>query len=160
MLSRPCLRKSVRLVPISSTLELASRTGQAAARYGLARVTSRSPNRSFCQTASNGNSANIKITSDELFKYTEGRWLADDKTNQGLRYVKFDVHELCRQAAETVGDGTKVVRVDRLPAFNSRVLLLTMEDGKEVIAKIRCPIAGPVILTIASEVATIAFGIS
>ncbi|KAJ5392521.1 phosphotransferase family protein [Penicillium cosmopolitanum] len=99
----------------------------------------------------------IKITSKELFRYTEGRWLVGDDLNQELRYVKFDVHELCRRAAEDVGDGTKVIRVDKIPSLNSRVFLLTMDDEKEIIAKVKCPITGPVMMTTISEATTLAF---
>lgn len=83
--------------------------------------------------------------------------MVGDDLNQELRYVKFDVHELCRRAAEDVGDGTKVIRVDKIPSLNSRVFLLTMDDEKEIIAKVKCPITGPVMMTTISEATTLAF---
>jgi len=42
-------------------------------------------------------------------------------------------------------------------SFN-KALLLTMSDGREVIAKLPCPNAGPPHYAIASEVATLEFG--
>lgn len=95
--------------------------------------------------------------SEDIFRYTSGRWLADERAQQQLRYVKFDLDCLCRLAAAHFGDATKCVRVVKLEGSFNKALLLTMDDGNEVIAKIPCPNAGPPSLTTASEVATLKF---
>jgi hypothetical protein len=95
--------------------------------------------------------------SDDLFRYTSGRWLVDEKAQQQLRYVKFDLDRLCRLAAAYFSDTTKCVRVVKLEGNFNKALLLTMDDGNEAIAKIPCPNAGPPSLTTASEVATLKF---
>ncbi|KAJ5975041.1 hypothetical protein N7481_008748 [Penicillium waksmanii] len=157
MLTRLSLRGSVRSIIRCSSASLTPGYSQAPVQHGFTKAFIARSNRSYCQSSPRFNSPDIKITSEELFRYTEGRWLVGDDLNQELRYVKFDVHELCRRAAEDVGDGTKVIRVDKIPSLNSRVLLLTMDDGKEIIAKIKCPITGPVMMTTISEVTILAF---
>jgi hypothetical protein len=94
---------------------------------------------------------------DLLFRYTSGRWLWNEETQLAARYVKFDVEALCRVAADSVGshscsDITKLTEGN----FN-KVLLLTMDDGKEVIAKIPNPNAGRAHFVTSSEVATMDF---
>lgn len=100
------------------------------------------------------------MKSDDLFRYTLGRWLIDEKTQQQQRYVKFDLDSLCRLAAAHFSDATKCVRVVKLEGNFNKALLLTMDDGNEVIAKIPCPNAGLPSLTTASEVATLKFRMS
>lgn len=48
--------------------------------------------------------------SEDLFRYTSGRWLVDEKAQQLLRYVKFDLDSLCRLAAEHFSDATMCSR--------------------------------------------------
>lgn len=160
MLTRLGLQNSVRSFTRHSNAGLTLSNTQASAQFGFAKSAIVNYNRSFCQYSARYNSPDIKITSEELFRYTEGRWLVGDDLQQELRYVKFDVHELCRRAAEDIGDGTKVIRVEKLPSVNSRVLLLTMSDGKEFIAKIKCPITGVMMLSTLSEVTMLAFRMS
>lgn len=71
--------------------------------------------------------------------------------------MKFDLDHLCRLAAAHFKDATKCARVVKLEGNFNKALLLTMDDGNEVIAKIPCPNAGPALLTTASEVATLKF---
>lgn len=94
---------------------------------------------------------------EDLFRYTSGRWLLEEKAQQQLRYVRFDLESLCRRAAAYFSDATRCVRVVKLEGNFNKALLLTMDDGNEVIAKIPCPNAGPPSITTASEVATLKF---
>jgi hypothetical protein len=77
-----------------------------------------------------------------------------------MRYVKFNLDSLCRLAATHFSDTTKCIRVVKLEGNFNKALLLTMNDGNEVIAKLPCPNAGPPSLTTASEVATLKFCMS
>ncbi|OOQ88632.1 hypothetical protein PEBR_12954 [Penicillium brasilianum] len=95
--------------------------------------------------------------SEDLFRYTSGRWLVDEKAQQQLRYVKFDLDRLFHLAAAHFSDATKCVRVVKIEGNFNKALPLTMDDGNEVVAKIPCPNAGPPSLTTASEVATLKF---
>ncbi|KAI2792725.1 hypothetical protein POX_b02767 [Penicillium oxalicum] len=94
---------------------------------------------------------------EDLFRYTSGRWLVDEKAQQQLRYVKFDLENRCRLAAAQFDDSTECVCVVKLEGNFNKAFLLTMNDGNEIISNIPCPNAGPPSLTTASEVATLKF---
>lgn len=73
------------------------------------------------------------------------------------RHVRFNVNELARCAGEAVG-GKTCVSISKYPdgMFN-KSMLLTMDDGSRVVAKVPNPNAGLPHFTTASEVATMAF---
>lgn len=73
------------------------------------------------------------------------------------RYVEFNPTELRRVAAQVMGRES-CSRIEKIAegGFN-KILLLGTDDGREVIARIPTPIAGPPHYTTASEVATIDF---
>lgn len=69
--------------------------------------------------------------------------------------MEFDVTELANIAASAV-NAQSCARLEKLSEGNfSKVFLLTMDDGKEVIAKVPNPNAGYKHFTTASEVATV-----
>lgn len=73
------------------------------------------------------------------------------------RYVPFDVNKLASLAAKVVGSKS-CVTIDKCPdGFYNKALLMTMNDGKQSIAKIPNLNAGRPHFTIASEVATMEF---
>ena len=73
------------------------------------------------------------------------------------RYVRYNVNELAGLAAVAVGSKT-CVGIERCPdGMHNKVLLLTMDDGIQAIAKVPNPNAGRPHFTTASEVATMDF---
>ena len=73
------------------------------------------------------------------------------------RYVRFNLDELARLAAEAVGSKC-CVGIEKYPdGMYNKALLLTMNDGVQAVAKIPNPNAGRPHLTTASEVATMEF---
>jgi hypothetical protein len=91
---------------------------------------------------------------DTIYHYTSGRWLWNEKEQLSRRYVKFNLAALVNIAIHATGSKS-CIEVQKLPEGNfSKVFLLTMDDGKEVIAKLPNPNAGPQYFTTASEVAT------
>jgi len=73
------------------------------------------------------------------------------------RHVRFKVNELARCAAEAVG-ARSCVKIEKYPdGMYSKSMLLTMDNGAEVVAKVPNPNAGLPHFTIASEVATMDF---
>lgn len=73
------------------------------------------------------------------------------------RYVKFNVDEVARTAAAAVA-AERCVSIKKSPdGMYNNALLLTMNDGAEVVAKIPNSNAGYPHLTTASEVATMEF---
>jgi fructosamine-3-kinase len=68
--------------------------------------------------------------------------------------VVYDVDALATVAARAAASKA-CIRVDALPGgMHNKVLMLTMDDGKQVIAKLPYPVAGQRHFTTASEVAT------
>jgi hypothetical protein len=99
----------------------------------------------------------VDCDEDALFQYTSGRWLWDETAQFSHRYIKFNVKALTDIAARSIGS-LACVEIRKLPEGNfNKVFLLTMNDGKNVIAKIPNPNAGRPHFTTASEVATMDF---
>ncbi|GLA56999.1 hypothetical protein AtubIFM56815_006019 [Aspergillus tubingensis] len=97
------------------------------------------------------------ISRDELFAYTNGRFLVNEEYQLARRYAKFDLNALCSVAA-AVGDvPSPVASVSKLEGGFSKALLMRKENGSEVVAKIPCRIAGPAGLTTASEVGVLEY---
>lgn len=73
------------------------------------------------------------------------------------RRLHFNVDKLAQIAASTV-DSKCCVAIEKYPDGQySKAFLMTMEDGKQVVAKLPNPNAGQSHLTTASEVATMDF---
>ncbi|THZ77012.1 hypothetical protein D6C85_01954 [Aureobasidium pullulans] len=93
----------------------------------------------------------------EFFNFTRGRFLCDEKLELKRRHRTFNVYELMRIAAQAVG-ATHCNHIEKLPDGTcNRILLLSMDNGKQVVAKIPNPNAGRPHFTTASEVATMKF---
>ncbi|EGC48869.1 phosphotransferase enzyme family protein [Histoplasma capsulatum var. duboisii H88] len=80
---------------------------------------------------------------DKFFRYTTGRWLWDEEKQLQDRFTPFNVLELQRIAAESIG-ANKCVAMTKLAegSFN-KTFHLKMDNGSTVIARIPHPIAGP-----------------
>lgn len=94
---------------------------------------------------------------DEFFKFTRGRFVVDEAENLRKREIRFDLNELVRVAADSVG-AAQCISIKKYPdgMFN-KAFLMTMDDGREVVAKVPNPNAGVPHFTTASEVATMDF---
>ncbi|KAG6188753.1 hypothetical protein E4U36_006301 [Claviceps purpurea] len=93
----------------------------------------------------------------ELFNFTRGRFVRDEEHELAIRHRKYNVIELARRAARVM-QADRCVRIKKLPDGKyNRALLLSMDNGKEVVAKIPNPNAGQPHFTVASEVATMKF---
>lgn len=92
----------------------------------------------------------------DFFRYTSGRWVWGEEQQLRDCYRKFNVPELQRAAAKSVG-ARACVNIAKLTvgegSFN-KVFRLVMDNGKVVIVWIPNPNSGPAYLTTASEVAT------
>ncbi|MCJ1310690.1 hypothetical protein MMC25_004356 [Agyrium rufum] len=108
------------------------------------------------QQSSQASLSSLDITED-LFNYTRGRFIADEANELAQRYVRFNVHELARLSAEAVG-ARFCVSVKKFPdGMYNKAILLTMDNGSQVVAKVPNPNAGQAHFTTASEVATMDF---
>lgn len=88
---------------------------------------------------------------DDLFNYTRGRFVRDEEYEMSQRRVRFNVNELARCATEAIG-ARSCVSVEKYPdGMYNKSMLLTMDDGSQVVAKVPNPNAGVPHFTTASE---------
>lgn len=123
--------------------------------------------RKFCSPAL-GKLANKKETpvgsrqskmpeNEDFYRFTRARFVCNEDYEKSQRYVRYDVNQLARLAAAAVGSKT-CVSIEKCPdGMHNKVLLLTMDDGTQAIAKVPNPNAGRPHFTTASEVATMDF---
>ncbi|KGO74549.1 Aminoglycoside phosphotransferase [Penicillium italicum] len=97
------------------------------------------------------------IGREELFAYTNGRFLVDEKNQLDRRYVKFDLNALCTTAATAGCQSSPITAIEKMEGGFSKVLLMQKENGMEIIAKIPCRIAGPSVMTTECEVGVLEF---
>lgn len=97
------------------------------------------------------------ITHEELYNYTNGRFLTNEAEACNRRYVRFDIDQLCAVAAAAGESSSPIRAIDKMEGGFSKALIMRKEDGSEVVAKIPFPIAGPPKYTTASEVAVLKF---
>ncbi|KAF7180531.1 hypothetical protein CNMCM7691_009822 [Aspergillus felis] len=97
--------------------------------------------------------------SSDLFSYTSGRWIYNEALRLAERQLFFNVAQLNRIAAASVGRPEQDVSCIRKLAeggFN-RVFEITMREGTQVVARLPYPSTEPRIYATASEVATMDF---
>ncbi|KZF25763.1 kinase subdomain-containing protein [Xylona heveae TC161] len=97
-----------------------------------------------------------KLQSDDLFRYTSGRWLYNESKRLQERQLSFNLPALVKAAAISIGrDGSDIRSIQKLAegGFN-RTFQLTMKDGFQLIARLPYPSTQPKRLAVASEVAT------
>jgi hypothetical protein len=94
---------------------------------------------------------------EDYFQYTSGRWLWDEERQLQERYRRFNVSELKRVAAKSIGAQSCVSMSKLAEGGFNKVFRLVMNDGTTVIARIPNPNAGPSFKTTASKVATMDF---
>ncbi|KAF5375832.1 hypothetical protein D9615_008232 [Tricholomella constricta] len=96
---------------------------------------------------------------NDLFNYSSGRWLVNNDLRLEERRREFDVDELCRLAAQSVGRSSQDIDtfVKLAEGGFNRTFLITMHGGFEMVARIPYPVTVPKFYAIASEVATMRF---
>ncbi|RDI84813.1 hypothetical protein Vi05172_g5260 [Venturia inaequalis] len=100
------------------------------------------------------------IPEEELYRYTRHRWLTFDEDKKlASRYCKFDIAALSKAAVNAVDCGAKscVKILKCIEGSYNKALILTLDNGIEVLAKLPNPNAGPSFYTTASQVATHGF---
>ncbi|KAF7161918.1 hypothetical protein CNMCM5623_007333 [Aspergillus felis] len=96
-------------------------------------------------------------SNDEFFKFTRGRFIVDEAENVRKRQIRFDLNRLASVAADSIG-AAQCISIKKYPdGMSNKVFLMTMGDGREVVAKVPNPNAGVPHFTTASEVATMDF---
>ncbi len=104
-------------------------------------------------------SAGKPIGREDLFRYTNGHFLVNEDQQLSRRYVKFNVEELCKLVTSVAGDKvSRVCNINKMEGGFNKALLITLESGREVIAKTPCPNAGRAAYNTASEAAVLEYG--
>ena len=99
------------------------------------------------------------ISREDVFRYTNGRFLADEVAQIAKRYVRFDLDKLCDLVTSVSGSQkSPVCKIDKMEGGFSKALLMMMENGSEVVVKIPCSNAGRPMYSTASEVAVLNYG--
>ncbi|KAK6000893.1 hypothetical protein QM012_002976 [Aureobasidium pullulans] len=94
---------------------------------------------------------------EDLFNFTRGRFVCNEQYETSQRHVRFNVNELARRAAHAIG-ASKCIKIAKYPdGMYNKSMLLTMDDGSQVVTKVPNPTAGLPHYTTASEVATMDF---
>lgn len=94
---------------------------------------------------------------EHFFRYTSGRWLWDEENQLRERVLVFNVEELKRIAAVSVGAKSCVSITKLVEGGYNKVFRLVMDNGFVAIARIPNPKAGAAHKMTASEVATMDF---
>ncbi|KAL9039161.1 MAG: hypothetical protein Q9214_004988 [Letrouitia sp. 1 TL-2023] len=121
-------------------------------------VSHRSCSNGVSKTEPNSRPRRLEAAHDEdYFRFTRGRFISNEQHEMSQRYVRFDMHELTRLAAEAVGSKS-CVSIEKYPdGMYNKAFLLTMDDGTQAVAKVPNPNAGRPHFTTSSEVATMEF---
>ncbi|KAL4911804.1 kinase-like domain-containing protein [Aspergillus aurantiobrunneus] len=107
--------------------------------------------------------ANLRIaTPDPDFNvhpriYTSGRWLSRNHLEIDARYVRFDFGALCRRVLTLCLDASTIASCRKIEGGFNRVFVFTLDNGKNLVARLPFRVAGPESLTTASEVATVRY---
>ena len=85
------------------------------------------------------------------------RFVCNEAYEMSQRQVRFNVHELVRCAAKAVG-AKSCIGIEKYPdGMYNKSMLLSMDDGAQVVAKVPNPNSGLAHFTTASEDATMDF---
>lgn len=101
-----------------------------------------------------------RISREGLFRYTNGRFLVREKESCDQRCLKFDVDQLCDIAASAGSSKSPIRTIEKVEGGFSKALLMSKEDGTEVVAKLPFSIAGPPKHLTASEAAVLQYCVS
>lgn len=97
-------------------------------------------------------------SNEDLYSYKAQRWAWNEAFQLESRYVEFDVHALLGITEAAAGNDSICCKIAKLSEGNfNKAFLLTMRDGRQLVAKIPNPNAGRAHYTTASEVATLGY---
>lgn len=91
---------------------------------------------------------------EDLYSFTRGRFVVNEEHEMTTRYKRFNAVELGKVAANALGSCECTKFEKYADGTCNRIFLLTMNDGKEAVAKVPLPTSGAPHYITASEVAT------
>ncbi|PWY82158.1 phosphotransferase enzyme family protein [Aspergillus heteromorphus CBS 117.55] len=89
--------------------------------------------------------------------YSSGRWLYRDKLERDARHVDFSFEALRQKVIELCPGAVAITDCQKLEGGFNRVFIFTMDNCKQIVARLPFTLAGPARLTTASEVATVKY---
>jgi hypothetical protein len=89
--------------------------------------------------------------------YTSGRWLRQDKVERDSRFIKFNFEALCQRIIDLCPGADAIATCQKIEGGFNRVFIFTLDNAKQIVARLPFPLAGPTKLTTASEVATVRY---
>lgn len=103
-------------------------------------------------------SAGKRVTEEELFRYSNGRFLVNEGYERAKRYSRFNVGALCDQVSSLPSVNSPIVRITKKEGGYNKALVMKAENGRTVLAKIPCNNIVPRRYATASEVAVLKLG--
>lgn len=100
------------------------------------------------------------IPGEQLFTYTNGRFLMHEEYQISRRYAAFKLDELCRLVSHLPSIQSPVLSIDKIEGGFNKALMMRMENGKEVVVKMPFPKSVPRQCATESEAAVLDFGTS
>ncbi|OJJ98580.1 hypothetical protein ASPACDRAFT_53404 [Aspergillus aculeatus ATCC 16872] len=91
------------------------------------------------------------------YTYTSGRWLRDNYYERSSHYIAFDFGALCDRILQLCPDAISIDSCKKLKKGFNRVFVFTINNSKQLVAKLPFVLAGPAHLVTSSEVATIRY---
>ena len=99
------------------------------------------------------------IAQSELFTYSNGRFLVNERYETSRRHVLFNLDSLCDLVSSIPSIDSPVASIDKVEGGFNKALLMRMANGKEVVVKIPFPAIVSPKYSIESEAAVLEFGI-
>ncbi|TIA02595.1 hypothetical protein D6C81_10702, partial [Aureobasidium pullulans] len=92
-----------------------------------------------------------------LTDYTAGRWLRNDNGERKARYISFDFKALVDKVVSCCEGATSIQTWLKKEGNFCKAFVFCTDNGKQIVAKLPTPIAGPKSLITNSKVATIRY---
>jgi aminoglycoside phosphotransferase (APT) family kinase protein len=73
------------------------------------------------------------------------------------RYIKFNFEALCQRIIDLCPGADAIATCQKIEGGFNRVFIFTLDNAKQIVARLPFPLAGPTKLTTASEVATVRY---
>lgn len=98
------------------------------------------------------------ISANELFNYSNGRFLVNEQFELSRRHVTFDVNSLCALVSSLPCIMSPVSSIDKQEGGFNKALIVTTANNRQVVVKIPFPHLVPARYSVESEVATLKLG--
>lgn len=99
-----------------------------------------------------------RVSEEELFRYSNGRFLVNEGYELAKRYSPFNVGALCDRVSSLPSVNSPIVKITKKEGGYNKALLMKAGNGRTVLAKIPCRNIVPRQYATASEVAVLKLG--